>query len=268
MLLSIIIPAYKQEKTILKDISNIFEVMSNTRWDFELIIVVDGEVDNTFKEAVKFKKDNVFVYGYKNNKGKGYAVRYGMAKSNGEYVSFIDAGMDIDPNGISMLLEHMQWYDADIVVGSKRHPVSQVNYPFIRKIYSFLYYLLCKVLFNLKLKDTQTGLKVFKKKVLVKVLPRLVVKQFAFDIEVLAVANYLGFNKIYEAPVKVNLDLKNSNFSALFIFDSFVRRMLLDTLGIFYRMRILKYYDDDSKRKWVYDKDLEMRVNTGELLDK
>lgn len=265
MLLSIIIPVYKQEKTILKDITNIYNVMSKTRWDFELIVVVDGFIDKSFEEAKKLKKNNVKIHGYKNNKGKGYAIRYGMARANGDYISFIDSGMDIDPNGISMLLEHMQWYDADIVVGSKRHPVSQVNYPFVRKIYSYGYYLLCKILFGLKLKDTQTGLKVFKREVLNTVLPRLVVKKFAFDIEVLSVANYLGFKKIYEAPVKVHLDENNTNFSGLFIFDPFVRNMLLDTFAIFYRMYILNYYSDKSKRKWKYDKELKMRVNTGAL---
>lgn len=267
MLLSIIIPAYKQEKTILKDITNIYDVMSNTRWDFELIIVVDGQIDKTFEEASKFKKPNVKVVGYETNKGKGYAVRYGMARAKGDIVSFIDAGMDIDPNGISMLLEHMAWYDADIIVGSKRHPVSRVDYPFFRKVYSFAYRILCKVLFGLNLKDTQTGLKVFKRKVLEKVLPRLLVKEFAFDIELLAVAHHLGFTKIYEAPVKINLDAKNSMFSKNILFDYYIRKMLLDTLAIFYRLQILRYYDDSSTRKWVYDKELEMRVNTGELND-
>lgn len=265
MLLSIIIPAYKQQKTIYKDIANIHDVMSNTRWDFELIIVVDGAVDKTFEEASKFKKSNVRVVGYDTNKGKGYAVRYGMARAKGDIVSFIDAGMDIDPNGISMLLEHMAWYDADIIVGSKRHPVSQVDYPFFRKVYSFAYRILCKVLFGLNLKDTQTGLKIFKRKVLEKVLPRLIVKEFAFDIELLAVAYHLGFRRIYEAPVKINLDLGNTNFNRNILFDYYIRRMLWDTLAIFYRLKILRYYDDKSNRKWIYDKELEMRVNTGEL---
>jgi len=265
MLISIIIPAYRQEKSILKDITNIYDVMSATRWDFELIVVVDGKLDNTFEEAKKLKKSNVIVTGYDTNHGKGYAVRYGMARANGDIISFIDAGMDIDPNGISMLLEHMFWYDADIIVGSKRHPVSRTNYPFLRKLYSFGYHMLCKILFGISLKDTQTGLKIFKRKVLEKVLPRLLVKEFAFDIEVLAVAHHLGFTRIYEAPVKVNWDFKNTNFNKLLFMEPYIRRMLIDTIAIFYRLAFLRYYDDDSSRKWIYDKELEMRVNTGEL---
>lgn len=265
MLISIIIPAHKQAKTILRDISNIYDVMSQTRWDFELIVVVDGFSDDTLKEAKKLKKPNVIVTGYETNRGKGYAVRYGMARSSGDIVSFIDAGMDIDPNGISMLLEHLFWYDADIIVGSKRHPVSQVNYPFLRRLYSFGYHMMCKMFFGIKLKDTQTGLKVFKRKVLEKVLPRLMVKDFAFDIEVLAVSKYLGFDRIYEAPVKVNWDSINTHFNKLLFLEPAIRKMIVNTVAVFYRLKFLKYYDDSSNRKWVYDKELEMRINTGEL---
>lgn len=265
MKVSIIIPVYRQEKSIKADLENICDTMNNTRWDYEIIGVVDGSPDNSFKEAKKVKRENLQVYKYDVNKGKGYAVRYGMARATGDYVSFIDAGMDIDPNGISMLLEHMEWYNADIVVASKKHPVSKVNYPFMRKVYSFGYYMLVKILFGLDIKDTQTGLKVYKRQVLEKVLPRVLVKEFAFDIEILAVAKNLGFTRIYEAPVKINWNFNNTNFSAFLIFDKNIQSMILDTLAIFYRLRILRYYHDNSHRKWIYDKDLEMRVNTGEL---
>lgn len=264
MLVSIIVPTYKQEKTIQQDIENIYNALSNTRWDFEIIVVVDGYLDKSLQEAKKIKKDNVVVIGYETNHGKGYAIKYGMARAKGDYIAFIDAGMDINPNGISMILEHMQWYDADIIVGSKKHPVSLVNYPLIRKIYSFGYYLLVRIFFGIKVKDTQTGLKVFKRNVLETVLPRLLVKRFAFDIEVLAVARYLGFKKIYEAPVQIHWEYDNTNFQGFLFLDKNIRYMLLDTLAIFYRLKIIKYYSDENKRKWVYDKELQMRVNTGE----
>jgi len=266
MKVSIIIPAYKQEKTILKDIENISEVMSHTRWDYEIICVVDGFLDNTFENASKTKVSKIKVVGYEKNKGKGYAIRYGMARSEGEIVAFIDAGMDINPNGISLLLEHMIWYDADIIVGSKRHSASKVDYPLIRKIYSFFYQILVRVLFGLAIKDTQVGLKIFKREVLQKVLPRMVVKRYAFDIEILAASRYLGFIKIYDAPVEINFDFHNTNFNPYkLIFNTNIWKMIIDTLGVFYRIRIMKFYDDSSKRLWKYDKDLEMRVNTGEI---
>lgn len=263
-IVSVIIPAYKQEKTIVEDVTRIFETMSQTRWPFEIIVVVDGFVDKTFEKIKKLESPEIKVCGYENNKGKGYAIRYGMARALGDYIAFIDSGMDIDPNGISMLLEHMEWYDADIIVGSKRHPASKIDYPPIRRFYSWGYSKFVKILFGLKVTDTQSGIKVFKREVLEKVLPRLLVKQFAFDIEILAVSKYLGFDKIYEAPIKINWKKSNTNFTPFLIFDKNIRNMIRDTLAVFYRLRILKYYDDSKKRKWVYDKDLDMKVNTGE----
>jgi len=264
-IVSVIIPAYKQEKTIVEDIQRIVDVLSQTRWAFEVIVVVDGFVDKTYENAKKLENLEVKVVGYKNNKGKGYAIRYGMARSLGDYIVFIDSGMDIDPNGISMILEHMQWYEADIIVGSKRHPASKLRYPFIRRFYSWGYSKFVKILFGLKVTDTQSGLKVFKREVLEKVLPRLLVKQFAFDIEILAVSKYLGFDKIYEAPIKIDWKKSNTNFTPFLIFDKNIRHMVTDTLAVFYRLRILNYYSDKSERLWIYDKDLDMRVNTGEF---
>jgi len=266
-LISIIVPIYKQEKTIYKDLLNIASSLDSTRWNYEIIAVVDGFLDASFQEAQKITHPKVHLVGYEQNKGKGYAIRYGMARSKGELVAFIDAGMDINPNGISLILEHMEWYDADIIVGSKRHSASKVSYPFIRKVYSLFYQLLTRVLFGLKVKDTQVGLKVFKRNVLEKVLPRLLVKKFAFDIEILAVSKYLGFDKIYDAPVEIKIEFSsNSSFSPYkLIFNKNIWVMISDTLAVFYRLKILKYYDDSSKRQWVYDKELEMRINTGIL---
>jgi len=259
-LISVVVPAYRQEKTIVEDIKRIREALEKMRFDYEIIVVVDGFVDKTYQRAKKLRLKKVKVVGYPTNKGKGYAVRYGMVRTKGDLVAFIDAGMDIDPNGLAMILEHMEWYQADIIVGSKRHPASQVEYPFLRKIYSLGYQILIWFLFGLKVKDTQTGLKIFKREVLEKVLPRLLVKRFAFDVELLAVAYRLGFRRIYEAPVKI--DPQKFKFTSTIRFKT-VWEMLIDTLAVFYRLHILRYYDDANKRKWRYDPELDFKINIG-----
>ena len=75
-----------------------------------------------------------------------------------------------------------------------------------------------------------------------------------------------NLKRIYDAPVEVSLDFSTSKFSASkpLIFDPFIRGMLWDTAAIFYRMNFLGYYSDTNQRKWVYSKELQMRVNTGE----
>src|SRR3972149_1684697 len=258
--LSVIVPAYRQEKTLASDLQRIQAVLSKLRYSSELICVVDGtSEDETFVNASKVP--NVKVVGYPTNKGKGHAVRFGMAKSKGEIVAFIDAGMDINPNGLSMILEHFEWYNADIIVGSKRHPVSKVNYPWQRRILSMGYQFLVWLLFGLKVRDTQVGMKFFKREVLEKVLPRLLVKHFAFDIEILAVANDLGYKRIYEAPVDIKLRFGGASTLTNQKFLRTVFAMLKDTLAVFYRLKILHYYSDENKRKWRFDPELNFRVN-------
>lgn len=253
--LSVIIPAYKQERTIRKDLKNIENTLSEglKDYDYEIICVVDGKLDKTWQEAEKAKSGKVKVIGYDINHGKGYAVRFGFAHSKGDLASFLDAGMDISPKGIMMLMAHMEWYNADVVVGSKRHPVSQVNYPIIRHILSFGYQVIVRVLFGLNIKDTQSGIKLFKRKVVEAILPRLLVKRYAMDIEMLAVARYLGFKRIYEAPIEVKFDKTNSGISKQTVFN-----MLWDTLAVFYRLKILRYYDSKNKGKWLTEPNIKV----------
>lgn len=264
-LISVIVPAYKQEETIVKDLTRIKKVLDSLRYSSELICVVDGKDDDTYNNASKFaqRSQNVKVIGYETNKGKGYAVRFGMAESKGDIIGFIDSGMDLNPNGLAILLEHFEWYDADIILGSKRHPVSKVYYPWQRKILSAGYQFLVYLLFGLKVRDTQVGMKFFKREALEKVLPRLLVKAFAFDIEILAVANYLGYKRIFEAPVEIKLKFGGTSTVTSQKFLRVVLAMMIDTLAIFYRLKILHYYSDNNRRKWKFDPELNFRVNIG-----
>lgn len=257
-LLSVIVPTYKQPRTIQRDLKNIDKVLKSSLQGikYEIICVVDGEVDRTYKEAKKIRNPRIKVFTYSRNRGKGYAVRFGMARSKGDLISFLDAGMEISPASITMLMAHMQWYDADIIVGSKRHPVSRVNYPLRRHIFSIGYHIIVKLLFGLSVKDTQSGIKVFRRKVIEKVLPRLLVKKYAMDIELLAVSNHLGFKRIFEAPIEVKFNRKTSRINWRTIL-----RMMVDTLAVFYRLRILEYYSDYNKKSWTSDPDLKFTMS-------
>lgn len=245
--LSVIIPAYKQKKTIVKDIRRIERTLSKIRYPYEIIVIVDGYGDGTYKAAKKLNSENIKITVYMRNQGKGHAIRLGMAKASGDYISFIDSGMEIDPNSISMLLEHLEWYNADIIVGSKRHPASIVEYPFTRKILSISYQLIVRMLFHLKIRDTQAGVKIFQRKVLEKLLPRLLVKRYAFDLEMLSVAHHLGFRRIYEAPIKLSYNFGDLTHAASL---QTIFCIIIDTLAIFYRLNILHYYDDANKKNW------------------
>ena len=254
-LISVVIPAYKAEKFIVNNLKDINKVLYQIRYPYEIICVVDGtSEDKAFERVKKYasKHKNIKVEGYLANLGKGHAVRFGMAKAVGDIIGFIDAGIELDPNSISMLLEHFEWYKADIIVGSKRHPASKVVYPWQRRILSFGYQFGVRLLFGLNIKDTQVGMKFFRREVLEDVLPRLLVKTFAFDIELLAVANFLGYKRIYEAPV--DMEMKFSGGVSTIASKGFMRivfSMIWDTAAVFYRLRILNYYSEKNRKNWI-----------------
>jgi glycosyltransferase involved in cell wall biosynthesis len=237
--ISVVVPSFKQGNTIVKDIKTIDNALNELDCQYEIIVVVDGAVDDTLKKLQRIKSSRIHIMTYEINQGKGHAVRLGMMKARGEVIGFMDAGMDIDPAGLRMLLNHMEWYDADVIVGSKLHPVSEVNYPFYRKVLSWGYRLITKLLFGFTVRDTQVGLKFFKRKVVRDVLPRLLVKSYAFDIEILAVSYLMGHTKIYEAPIKINFKTSFINNKTMW---KVIFYMLWDTLVVFYRLRIAGLY--------------------------
>jgi glycosyltransferase involved in cell wall biosynthesis len=246
-LLSVIIPAYRQESSIKKDIATIEATLRSITSHYEIIVVVDGMDDKTYERAKESKSSKVKIFGFEKNQGKGNAVRYGMLQAKGDVIGFIDGGMDINPNGLRMLLNHMEWYNAEIIVGSKLHPVSKVEYPIIRKILSWGYRVITRILFGFKIKDTQVGIKFFKRDVVKKVFPKLLVKRFAFDVEILAVAYNLGYTRIFEAPVEITLSGKSTIGSNSFTvltrhFWKEIFYMLWDTFAVFYRIKIRNYY--------------------------
>lgn len=261
-LISVIVPAYKAEKFIERNLLSVKGVLDEIRYPYEIICVVDGQLDKTLERARKIESKfprEISIIGYRNNMGKGHAVRFGMARANGDIIGFIDAGVELNPNSLSMLLEHFEWYNADIIVGSKRHPASRVVYPWQRKMLSFGYQMIVRVLFGLNIRDTQVGMKFFRREALEKTLSRLLVKAFAFDIEMLSVANYLGYRRIYEAPVE--LKMKFSGGASTIASKGFLKtafNMLWDTMAVFYRLRIRHFYDWDNRKNWITPKYLTM----------
>jgi len=235
--LSIIIPAYREERNIYKTVGEILKAHDILDYDYEVIVVVDGSPDRTEQEALRHRSDKVKVYAYSPNHGKGYAIKYGVKKATGDIITFTDAGGDFNPKQFDKCVKLMEIFDADLVIGSKRHPASRVNYPWKRRVYSYVYHKMIRLLFGLNITDTQAGLKFMKKEVAKAVVPRALVKQYAFDLEMLVIAKQLGYGRIFEAPVELKFNNNNSgvNFSS-------VKKMIWDTFAVFYRARILNYY--------------------------
>ena len=236
---SIIIPAYNESQHIVKNIIEVSNTLNDFGCQYEIIIVDDGSLDDTFQEAMRImaKHKDIIVKRNRSNYGKGRALKKGFRYASGDYVVFLDADMDLHPAQIQTFFDIMRLDNADVVIGSKRHPNSQVDYPWHRRIVSGVYFFLVKLMFDLPVNDTQTGLKIFKTEVLKKVFPRVLIKRFAFDLEILANARHLGY-KIVQAPVIVNFQRHIGRISIIDIYNTW-----WDTMAIFYRMYILRYYD-------------------------
>jgi len=235
---SVVIPVYMEEANIFSTIKLVAEAFKSFNYTYEIIIIIDGSPDLSEQEARRYRSKQVKIYSYAKNRGKGYAVKYGVERANGDIITFTDAGGDFNPGQFDRFIKLMEAFDADIVIGSKRHPASRVNYPRLRRAYSWCYYALVKLLFGLRVTDTQTGLKFFKGGVAKSIFPRALVKQYAIDLELLVIAKQLNYRRIFEAPVEMEFNASTrgaANFKA-------ISRMFIDTLAIFYRSRILNYY--------------------------
>ncbi|MDO8725193.1 MAG: glycosyltransferase [Candidatus Methanoperedens sp.] len=242
--LSVVIPAYNEENRIKDTLIETCATLDSFPISYELIVVNDGSTDGTFVEASKIaeKRNNIKVVHYTQNGGKGNAVRYGCKFVTGNFVTFLDADLELHPKQLKGFFESMKKYDADIVVGSKRHPLSKVNYPYHRKILSWFYHLFVKAIFGLPVNDTQLGLKLFKREVIDSVIPKMLVKRYAYDVELLVIANRLGFSMV-EAPIELNF---KRNIGRVRLKD--IRNIAIDTAAIFYRVYILKYYDENHEK--------------------
>jgi glycosyltransferase involved in cell wall biosynthesis len=157
--LSIIVPVYNGGDYIYDNIKEFTKTFSDMGLDYEPIVVDDGSTDNTYEEACKVNSKNVRVLGYPKNQGKGHALQYGVKYASGDLVTFIDADLDLHPEQISTFIEYMNDNGSDIVIGSKRHPLSRVDYPLKRRILSNCYHLFIAMLFRINITDTQAGLK-------------------------------------------------------------------------------------------------------------
>ncbi len=231
--LSFVVPAYNEENFIENTLEALDNVVKDKLVPYEIVVVDDGSKDQTLAKAMKYAKRNghVKVVGYVKNMGKGNAVREGFMQATGEIVVFADSDLEIDLSTISRYIAALQY--GDIVIASKWHPDSQVEVPLSRKIMSHSFNTIVRLLTGAPLRDTQSGLKAMKKSAFTKIFPRLAVKRYAFDVELLAVAHLYGL-KVVEMPVKIKL---GASFRL-----SDIGKMFFDLLGITYRLRVIHWY--------------------------
>ncbi len=148
----------------------------------------------------------------------------------------MDADLQIDPCDIDTFFNIMELYNADVVVGNKYHIYSNIEYPIIRKLISGGYRILVKLLFNLPLRDTQCGFKLFKRSVIYKIIPVLKETRYCLDLEMLIALRKKGI-RVVDAPVYVR---KQDNVGSISLKNILIT--FLDTIKVWVKM-VKGYYD-------------------------
>lgn len=244
-MLSLIVPAYNEGEHIYSNLKVIAGVIAKFSDSFELIPVNDGSADNTASEILRAAREDCRIVPviYGKNRGKGGAIKAGTAAASGDRIGFLDADLDLNPALLEAYSAKMDETGCDIVIGSKMHKDSKLEYPPARRFFSMSYYLIMKLLFGMSVKDTQTGIKLFRADLLKKTVELQRTEGYAFDVEQLALASAMGA-VITEMPVVLEYRRGNS-FGRIKIGDIF--GMFGDTVSIWWNLRVIKSYDLDGR---------------------
>ncbi|MBR3084773.1 MAG: glycosyltransferase [Kiritimatiellae bacterium] len=242
--ISVVMPSFRLAGQIAANIRRVDSTLSEQEIGHEIVPVDDGSGDGT--DAILRDVAEGFAAegraGILNpvilpgNVGKGEALRVGVGASRGDLVLLLDGDLDLAPEMLPAFLRTMRETGADIVIGSKRHPDSKIDYPLSRRVASRVYYGIVRLLTGLPVTDTQVGMKLFRREAIKWAFDRMLVKRFAFDVELLAIAHDAGY-RIAEAPIRMEYGSKRGSLTL-----ENVRQVLTDTLAIFYRLRLMRYY--------------------------
>ena len=201
--ISIIVPAYNEEKFIAKTIKTIL-ASNSSNLKKEIIIIDDGSTDKTPQILKKLQKNyqKIKTVFNKKNQGKGASLKQGFLISTGDIVIVQDADLEYSPDDYPILIEPFIKNNADVVYGSRF--VS--NRP--HRILYFWHYLvnqvlttLSNILTNLNLTDMETGYKLFKGELIRKIAKKLKSRRFGFEPEITAKIAKIKDLKIYEVGI-------------------------------------------------------------------
>ena len=217
--LSIIIPAYNEANRLPDTLIKVKQYLSAAKWDFvEVIVVDDGSRDNTVQLA---EAAGVRVLKNPGNRGKGYSVKHGVLQAKGEWVLFTDADLSSPIGELEKLWSAAESSGVQMVVGSRAvdRSLVGVHQPVLREAMGRIFNLTMRLVTGLSFKDTQCGFKLFQTAAAREVFSRQQLDGFGFDVEVLFIADKLGYRAI-EVPVRWD-NVEGTKVSLLLGFKAF-----------------------------------------------
>ena len=198
MFLSVIIPAYNEEKRITKTLLSVEEYLKRQPYSYEILVVSDGSTDSTIEVVSRLKEQisSLRIIDNKKNHGKGFVVRQGMLAAGGDIRLFMDADNSTNIDQVSKFLPYFQ-QGYDVLVAKR---IVVVKQPWTREFLGWVFRLIVRILVPLGVSDSQAGFKAFSKKTTEAVFAKQTIFRWAFDVEILAIAKKMRF-KIKETPV-------------------------------------------------------------------
>jgi dolichyl-phosphate beta-glucosyltransferase len=204
--LSILIPAYNEEKRLPQTLRRVLEWIARGSFSFlEVIVVDDGSRDGTTRVVEEFAKDNKCLRLVRNpgNRGKGYAVRNGMLEAKGEWILYTDADLSAPIEELEKLCRAAREQDARVAIGSRAvdRSLVEVHQPAFRELSGRCFNLVMRMVTGLPFRDTQCGFKLYRADAAREIFSRQKQEGFSFDVEDLLIAKKLGLRTV-EVPVR------------------------------------------------------------------
>lgn len=204
--ISVVIPAFNEQERLPATLEAVLGHLARGGWSgFEILVVDDGSTDGTRAIAEAFSKRHSEVHVLVNpgNRGKGFSVRQGMLRAEGDWVLFTDADLSAPITELEKLFEAAREHQADVIIGSRAldRSLIGVHQSLFREQAGRVFNLMVRLLVGLPFWDTQCGFKLFSARAAREVFRRVRLEGFGFDVEALFIARKLGF-RVVEVPVR------------------------------------------------------------------
>ena len=194
--ISIIIPAYNEQKRLPGALEKIREYLAASSWEFsEVVVVNDGSFDRTGDIA---RAAGARVVENPGNRGKGYTVKHGVMEGRGDWLLVTDADLSAPIGDLERLWDAAARQGAQIAIGSRAVDRSLVgiHQPFLREAAGRAFNIVMRIVTGLPFRDTQCGFKLFEARAARDIFPRQRLDGFGFDVEVLFIARHLGYRTV------------------------------------------------------------------------
>ena len=250
MKLSVIIPAYNEEKRLPKTLQEVDVYLRQQSYDYEIIVVNDGSKDRTSELVLSRAShtNNLRLINNKENHGKGYVVRQGILEARGDFRLFMDADNSTSIDQIEKMWPFFE-QNYQVVIGSRdiKGSITNPSQPLLRRLIGKIGNLIIQTVGGLfGIQDSQCGFKCFTKEAVENVFSKTVINRWGFDIEALVLAQKFGY-RIKEIPViwKNDFQSRVNLFGVIkTLFEVFQIRWNLITAGISkFCFAITKKYD-------------------------